>query len=500
MIRLVIALLACFIFAGDGFSKDRPNVVVFLMDDLGYGDVSCYGATKVTTPQIDQLAAEGRRFTDAHSPASVCTPSRYNLLTGRYAWRTWNGSSTVWANDPLLIDPDRYTLADLFGSQGYSTACIGKWHLGFGDRNQPGWDDVLGPDYNRPLEPGPNDVGFDYFWGFPHVGQFPHIIIENDRVQNLDSNQPLKITPDKRPGFEKDYLRRPRSGLAAALGQSGPEAMFYEHEDLCDMLTQRTVRWIDEYESDQPFFLYVAHRNIHGPMIPSERFKGKNEIGARGDFIAEMDWSVGQIVDALQRKDIFDETLFILTSDNGGTFKYRPIDYPEDHGHRINGPLRGQKTTVYEGGHRVPFIARWPKSIEAGSTNHEMIALTDLLATFSDYFNVELPSDAGEDSFSMLAALLDAPSTRLKRTVLVNDSFTALFSIRQGPWKLILGQNGGGAGDSAEIDPNQSPVQLYNLDEDLGETKNLAEQHPDKVAHLITLLEQIRRSGRSHGW
>lgn len=229
-IRYVIAIAVSLLVHGAVQAEDRPNVVVMLMDDLGYGDLSCYGATKVTTPNVDRLAAEGRRFTDAHSPASVCTPSRYNLLTGRYAWRTWNGSSTVWANDPLLIDPERYTLADLFQAQGYTTACLGKWHLGFGDRNQPGWDDVVGPDYNRPLKPGPNDVGFDYFWGFPHVGQFPHIIIENDQVLNLDPRQPLTITPDKRAGFEKDYLRRPRSGIAAALGQSGRDEMFYKHD------------------------------------------------------------------------------------------------------------------------------------------------------------------------------------------------------------------------------------------------------------------------------
>ncbi|MCA9136838.1 MAG: arylsulfatase [Planctomycetales bacterium] len=500
VIRTVVAFAVSLSFCLTACASDRPNVVIMLMDDLGYGDLSCYGASKVKTPNIDRLAAEGRRFTDAHSPASVCTPSRYNLLTGRYAWRTWNGSSTVWANDPLLIDPDRFTLADLFRSQGYSTACLGKWHLGFGDRNQPGWDDILGPDYNRPLKPGPNDVGFDYFWGFPHVSQFPHIIIENDRVQNLDPNQPLRITPYKRPGFEKDYLRRPRSGLAAALGQSGPDETFYQHEDLSDMLTTRAVDWIDNYSTDQPFFLYFAHRNIHSPLIPARRFNGTSEIGPRGDFIAEMDWSVGQVVDALHRKQVLSDTLIILTSDNGGVLEYRPIDYPEDHGHRINGELRGQKTTVYEGGHRVPFIARWPGKIAAGSTNDQMVALTDMLATFADYFGVELSKDAGEDSFSMLTALLDMQSTRPTRDVLVNDSFAALFSIRQGPWKLILGQGGGGARDLARVSADEPAVQLYHLGDDIAEQNNLASEHPDKVFRLTALLEQIRRTGRSHGW
>ena len=195
----------------------RPNVVFILADDLGYGDLSCYGATKVRTPNIDRLARDGRRFTDAHSPASVCTPTRYNLLTGRYAWRTWAKSSCVWSNDPLLIEPDRFTLADVFKQQGYRTACLGKWHLGFGRPGMEGWDDVLGPDYNQELRPGPLEVGFDYFWGFPHVGQYPHVIIENHRILGLTPDDPIRILPDERPGYEKDYRHRPRNGPAALI-------------------------------------------------------------------------------------------------------------------------------------------------------------------------------------------------------------------------------------------------------------------------------------------
>ncbi len=198
--------------------KELPNVVLILADDLGYGDLSCQGATKIQTPHIDRLAREGRRFTDAHSPCSVCTPTRYNLMTGRYAWRTWAKSSCVWANDPLLIDPNRFTLADLFSQNGYTTACIGKWHLGFGQPGMPGWDDVLGPDYNRPLRPGPLECGFDYFYGIPHVGQLPHVIIENHQVLGLTPDDPISITPDPRPGYEQDYLHRPRNAFTARLG------------------------------------------------------------------------------------------------------------------------------------------------------------------------------------------------------------------------------------------------------------------------------------------
>ncbi len=475
----------------------KPNVVFILADDLGYGDLSSYGASKVQTPHIDSLADEGLRFTDAHSPSSVCTPTRYNLLTGRYAWRTWVGGSTVWANDPLLPDPDRFTLADLFKSQGYVTACIGKWHLGFGEPEMEGWDDILGPDYNRDLKPGPLEMGFDYFWGFPHVGQFPHFIIENHRVLDLDPNDPIRITPDKRPGFELDYLHRPRSGLAAALGVKGGKRATYQHENLSNRLTQRAVNWIKNTSKTQPFFLYLAHRNIHSPLKPDPRFAGINEIGKRGDFILELDHSIGEVLKAIEQTGLKDNTLVIFASDNGGIHKYQPIDYAEDNGHFINGPLRGQKTSVYEGGQRIPMMARWPGHIQPGQINDELIALTDVIATFADFFQVSLPSDTAEDSFSFLGALLNKPDRQVRRTTLVNDSYTGLLSIREGPWKLILGQGGGGAKASDLLDSERPPMQLYNLDSDLRESQNRYSAEPMKVQHLQHLMNRYHAEGRS---
>lgn len=476
----------------------RPNVLFILADDLGYGDLSCNGATKVKTPNIDRLAFEGRKFADAHPPCSVCTPSRYNLLTGRYAWRTWVGGSCLWSNDPLLIEPDRYTLADLFKEYGYRTACLGKWHLGFGQPGMEGWDDVLGPDYNRELKPGPLELGFDYFWGFPHVGQFPHFIIENHRAIGLDPNDPVRITPDKRPGFELDYLHRPRSGLAAALGQAGGDAARYEHEELCERLTERAVRWLDEFEAAEPFFLYLAHRNIHGPLIPAPRFKGTSEIGKYGDFINEFDSSIGRVLHALERNGFKDNTLVIFTSDNGGVLQYRPIDRAEVQGHPINGPLRGQKTSVYEGGVRVPLLARWPGRIPAGSEDRDtLIAHTDALATFAEFFGKTLPDNAGEDSFSYLGALLDREQTTPKRESVVMDSFREMKAIRRGPWKLILGQTGGGANAPEAIDPGKPAGQLYHLGEDLGESKNRYRDEPELVKSLTAELERIRESGCS---
>lgn len=491
-------ILILVVFVANALAGPKPNVLFILADDLGYGDLSCYGATKVSTPNIDSLAKEGRRFTDAHSPSSVCTPTRYNLMTGRYAWRTWVGGSTVWANDPLLIEPDRFTLADLFRQQGYATACLGKWHLGFGRPGMDGWDDVLGPDYNRDLKPGPLEVGFDYFWGFPHVSQYPHFIIENHRVLGLNSNDPVRITPDKRPGFELDYLHRPRSGLAADLGQAGGEGTRYEHENLSTMLTERAVRWLDQYEGEKPFFLYLAHRNIHGPLIPDPKFDGSSEIGPYGDFLNEFDDSIGQVLAALERNGLKENTLVVFTSDNGGVKEYRPNDYAEIEGHHINGPLRGQKTTVYEGGVRVPFIASWPGVIPAGSEDTEtMLALTDTLATMADFFDHELPEDSGEDSFSFLEALLDRPQDLPHRESLVMDSYREMMAIRRGPWKLIMGQTGGGANYRKTVDPDRPAGQLFNLDEELREWVSHYGTKPELVAELTEEFERIREAARS---
>jgi len=495
------AILSSMVLTGASFAQpaERPNVVVILADDLGYGDLSCYGAAKIRTPNIDRLAAEGRRFTDAHSPASVCTPTRYNLLTGRYAWRTWASSSCVWSNDPLLIDPDRFTLPDLFKSQGYRTACIGKWHLGFGEPGMGGWDDVLGPDYNRELRPGPCEVGFDYFWGIPHVGQLPHVIIENHRVLGLTPDDPIRMLPDKRPGFEKDYIERPRLGLATALGVEGGRAARYEHEELAIMMTERAVKWIDEQSDDQPFFLYFAHRNIHGPIRPNKRFRGKSSIGAYGDFLLELDWSVGELLNALDRKGLADNTLVIFSSDNGAIQIYREVVKSATiGGHKLNGPLRGQKTDVYEGGTRVPLLARWPGRIRAGSHSRALVALTDLLATFADFFGVDLPADTGEDSFSFLGALLDRRPRQVVREALVNDSFWNTFAIRRNDWKLILSQTSGGVtSEKIPYDPDKPPGQLYHLGRDLSESVNEYSKHPKIIASLTELLKTYQQSGRS---
>ena len=502
----------------------RPNIIFILADDLGYGDTGCYGATKVKTPNIDRLAREGMRFTDAHSPASVCTPSRYNLMTGRYCWRTWAGHGTIWANDPLLIDDGRLTVASLLESAGYFTGCVGKWHLGFGRPGTPGWDDMLGPDFNAELRPGPLDVGFNYFYGMPAVGQHPNIFIEGRRVVGLDPRDPIRFINDPRPEYRVPYLQRPRTSPTNLQMASGKSAE-YVFEDAALRLTEKAVAFIEQHR-DEPFFLYLAHRNIHAPLRPNARFAGTSEIGVYGDFIHELDWSVGEVLGTLDRLKLAENTLVFFSSDNGGVKAYKRIDHAEIAGHRINGPLRGQKTEVYEGGHREPFLARWPGRVKAGSESRQLIALTDVLATYADLLGLPVPHDAAEDSFSFAPALRGESDAIGARQSLVNDSMMGLYSIREGPWKLIVGQGGGGSysqdkpkpraakpteppqdeeelGDAAAVFPARSanaaepPGQLYNLDDDLGETKNLYNEKPELVARLTALLEKIRNDGRS---
>ncbi|MEQ8784823.1 MAG: sulfatase-like hydrolase/transferase [Pirellulaceae bacterium] len=493
-ISIIVAAFALFPRASD--ADQRPNIVIILADDLGYGDLSCYGAKNVQTPHIDRLAEQGMRFTDAHSPHSVCTPTRYALLTGRYAWRTWVKHRCVWSDDPLLIDTDRLTLPKLLKSAGYQTACLGKWHLGFGSPESPGWDPQKGPDYNRPLKPGPLECGFDYFFGIPHVGQHPHVLIENHDIVGLDPQDPIHIVLDERNRKRKSY--RDRQNVTPWHEFTGGEAALYKHEDLAIRLTKQAVDWIERQESE-PFLLYFAPRNVHSPLNPHPRFAGKSEIGTYGDFILELDWSIGEILEALQRKGYADNTLVLFSSDNGGVQAgHRPAHVVAYSGHKANGPLRGQKTEVYEGGHRVPLIARWPGRIQAGSENDSLVALLDVFATSAALLGQDIPAGAAPDSFSFLHELLGGEPIGPVRDHLImnaNDD-NGYWAVREGDWKLILGRHGGGSiGPPRPVDESTAEGQLYNLGSDLAESNNLYRQHPKKVAHLTSLLQEQRIEG-----
>lgn len=480
-------------------SSSDPNIVFILADDLGYGDLSSYGATKVSTPNIDRLAKEGRKFTDAHSPHPVCCPTRYSLMTGRYSWRTWAKTANVWSTDPLLIYDDQYTLPKLLQDAGYETALIGKWHLGYGRPGVPGWDDVKGIDYNGKIAPGPLETGFDYYFGVPHVGQQPHVFIENHHVVGLTPDSQLELVMDDRWLHRSSYLERhmypPRHHF------NGGEGAKYRQQDVALKLTDKALEWLKQSTANEekPFFLYFAHRNVHGPYAPHERFVGKSEIGVYGDFLLELDWSFGQILDTLDTLGLTRDTLVFFSSDNGGVqMGHKPATFVNHNGHMTNAPLRGQKTESLEGGHRVPLLARWPGRIKAGSSSGALIALTDTLATLAELLGKELPEEAAPDSISFLGALLDREPKEPARRILVHDNYRGGYGIRVDDWKLLMIQGGGGIGWSPwDNDRSKPNGQLYNLKADLKELNNLYTQEPERVAAMATLLRTIRNSPSS---
>ena len=346
-----------------------------MADDLGYGDLSCYGAEKVRTPEIDSLSRQGVLFTDAHSPSAVCTPTRYGVLTGRYCWRTHLKYDCLFGHDPLLIEPDRPTVASLLRSAGYATACVGKWHLGFG-KSQPDW--------NGELKPGPLETGFDYYFGVPVTNaQAPYVYVENHRVVNLDPRDPIRLGPDSKTNV-----------------MEGGKAARFKPEELALVQTRKAVDYI-ERNRDRRFFLYFTPTNVHGPYTPNPRFRGTSECGVYCDSIRELDWSVGEILRTLDKCGLAGNTLVIFTSDNGGLYTRDAYD----RGHRCNLDLLGQKTDVWEGGHRVPFLARWPNRIQAGARSDELICLVDFMATAAAVTGVQLPYEAGPDSCNVLPAL-----------------------------------------------------------------------------------------------
>ena len=487
-----LALLAAGL--GSVLCAQQPkNIVLVLADDLGYGDLSSYGATAYETPNIDRLAHEGRLFTDAHTPHPVCTPTRYGLLTGRYSWRTWAGTANVWSDDPLLIEKGRYTLPMLLKAAGYRTGLVGKWHLGYGRPGGENWTEA-GVDYNGKIAPGPLEVGFDYYFGIPHVGQQPHVFIENHRVVGLTKESPLQLHRDDRWRGRTSHLERfgfpPRHHFTGGMGA------LYDHKELAIKLTEKAVSWIRD-QAGIPFFLYFAHRNTHGPIIPNERFRGTSGIGTYGDFVLELDWSVGQVLDAIDELGLTDDTLVLFSSDNGAV--YRSLA-----GHRVNGQLRGQKTEAFEGGQRVPLLARWPGHIEAGSKSDSLVALTDMLATFADLLQRELPEGAGPDSFSFLGSLLAGDQSLPRRTSLVHNGYRGGFGLREGDWKLLAFQGGGGRNvggggwNPFDYDRTIPYGQLYNLRDDIGEERNLYADQPERVTRMMRLLRSIRDAGRSH--
>ena len=407
--------------------EQKPNIVLINADDLGYGDLSCYGATKLQTPNIDRLASEGRRFTDAHSASAVCTPSRYGLLTGRYPFRR-KLSSPVFLKSRLVVDPDRTTIADVMKDAGYVTACIGKWHLGFGEKT---------PNWNGDLKPGPLELGFDHYYGVPVVNSHPPFVyVENYRVVGLVPDDPLEYNRKA-----KTQIFPEKMGFGQIGGGDAAHAL-YRDEAVGTHLTEKAVEWI-EANREKPFFLYFATTNIHHPFTPAERFKGTSECGLYGDFVHELDWIVGEVMATLEKHELADNTLVIFTSDNGGMINQTGQEATRA-GHKLNGDLLGFKFDAWEGGHRVPFIARWPKKIEAGLVSEQLVSQIDLIRTFAALTGQELPAEAAPDSVNMLDALTGAPAKPVREQLVTSAMRPTHLAYREGDWVLIDAKGGGG--------------------------------------------------------
>lgn len=486
--------LSFLLLSASACAADRPNIVVILCDDLGYGDVKANNpAGKIATPHMDRIAREGVRFTDAHTPSSVCTPTRYGLLTGRYNWRTKLQSGVLGGLSPRLIEPGRETLASLLKAQGYHTTAVGKWHLGMDWVKLPGKtvaelsietpEQVRNVDYTQPITNGPTSVGFDRYFGISaSLDMVPYAFIENDRVTvqpTLDRTWPLH------PGYEPNC-------------RVGPAAPGFEVEHVLPEFTRQAVNTITERaRTGQPFFLYLPLASPHTPIAPNKEWIGKSGINLYADFVMETDAAVGQILAALDRAGVADNTLIVFTSDNGCSPSAK-IEVLAEKGHAVSGPLRGHKADVFDGGHRVPFLVRWPARVKP-AVSDQLVCLTDVFATCAEIVGARLPATAGEDSFSFLPTL--TATGKSARDAIVHHSISGAFAIRQGPWKLALCPGSGGW--SAPRDPaarlqGLPDTQLYRIaDGDIAEEKNVAAQNPEVVARLTRLLEKSVADGRT---
>ena len=477
---LLLAALAVANPAADDAPQGPPNVVIILADDLGYGDPRCDNPdSKIPTPNLDRLASRSMRFTDAHSPSAVCTPTRYGLLTGRYCWRTELTSGVLWGRSPALIEPGRATIASMLGGRGFDTMGVGKWHLGLGSGEET--------DYGEPLRPGPVTVGFDRYFGIPaSLDMEPYLYIRDDGVVSPPTEQ-----------VEGSEHRRQGGG---GFWRAGGIAPGFRHVDVLPEIEREAVAFLDDREGDgDPFFLYVPLSAPHTPWLPLDEYRGRSGAGDYGDFVAQVDATIGRILGALDRSGRSDETLLIVTSDNGAHWPESDI---ERFDHRANGPWRGQKADIHEGGHRVPFLARWPGRVEAGSTCDATICLTDLMATVASATGTDLPPGAAEDSFDLTPLLLGESSDGPIRPPVVHHSAQGMFAVRVGDWKLIEGLGSGGFTPPRRIDPSTlgpgAPEgQLYNLADDPGERHNLWNDRPEVVSRLHSRLDAIRDAGRT---
>lgn len=489
-----------------GAEGTRPNILLILADDLGFGDVRCYNdRSKVATPHIDRLADEGIRFTDAHSPCTVCTPTRYSLMTGQMAFRVPNGGAVfTGVGGPSLIAPGRLTLPAMLRDNGYATACIGKWHIGLTFRDQDGQpvrgngvEAVRRVDFSRRITDGPLDHGFQHFFGTAccPTTDWLYAFIDDDHVP-VPPTKPL----DKSPLPKHAYANDCRAGLIAA---------DFPMEEVDLVFLRKSREFLEQHvrkSPEKPFFLFHATQAVHLPSFAAPQFQGKTKAGPHGDFIHQLDYVVGELLATLEKLKVAHNTIVIFTSDNGPETT-SVIRMRADHDHDGARPWRGVKRDSWEGGHRVPFLVRWPGKVKAGTTSAQLSSLTDVMATVAAIIGAKLPDNAAEDSFNMLPAWLHREENAI-RPYLLQQAFGGkrTLSLRRGEWKLL--DHTGSGGNRYEGDPDlkpfivpekarDAPGQLYNLAADPGETQNLYTEEPEIVAELKTLLEHSKSSGRS---
>ncbi len=479
-------------------APSRPNILVIYADDLGYGDLSCYGATRVRTPHIDRLARRGLRFTDAHSSAATCTPSRYSLLTGEYAFRMPD-ARVLPGDAPALIRPGRVTLASLLKERGYRTGAVGKWHLGLGDGNV---------DWNGEIRPGPLEIGFDRAFLMPATGdRVPCVYVDNHRVAGLDPADPIRVSyrgplDDQPTGASHPHLLRMRpshghdmtivNGISRIGYMRGGKAALWKDEEMADTFTRQGIAFIEQ-SLPGPFFLYFCSHDIHVPRAPHARFASATPMGNRGNAIAELDWCVGQLIATLERRRLLENTLIVFSSDNGAVVDdgYRDEAVERLGSHRPNGPLRGGKYSRFEGGTRVPFIVHWPARVKPG-VSHALVSQVDLLASLAALTGGRLAGGAAPDSENVLPALLGEKTEG--RQALVEQAGS--LALRVGTWKYIEPSQGARFNKQVNIELGADPEpQLYDLGADIGETRNLASRHPERVKEMAETLRRIRQGG-----
>jgi len=486
----------------------KPNVIVIMADDMGYGDLSCYGANQFETPNIDQLAAEGQRFTSGYCSASTCTPTRYSFLTGTYAFRE-NGTGIAPPSSPMIIPEKTYTIADMFKSVGYQTAVVGKWHLGLGGEDGPQW--------NEDLKPGPLEIGFDYSFLLPTTNdRVPQVYVENHRVLNLDPSDPLwvgriKPSDDHPTGItHRDTLKMDwthghnstiHNGISRIGFYTGGHAARFRDEDLADKWVEQSKAWIEK-NKDEPFFLFFASHDLHVPRIPHERFQGVTPLGFRADSIVQLDWCVGELMKTLDRLEIAEETLIVFCSDNGPVMDdgYADEALEKLKDHRAAGQYTGGKYSVYEGGTRTPFITRWKGTIEPGVSD-EVVTTIDIYGSLAGLADAEIPDDAALDTQDVMGALLGSEGGKGREEFVQQDNGgKGNYGFRSGDWKLQRHDKKRARNVVVEqrLDNLVVPqFQLFNLKTDPGEKANVIDQHPEVAAKLKARLVEIIKAGRT---